>query len=313
MPNRFYIQNRLYNVNDRLAALDLYEKIEQWIQDGTLTDMLPSYLPFKSTNNTGCDGESGIFDMDEQALLSCTAVVGYFDGWTYDPGCAFEIGCGYAWGYPIHLITTDIFKSSVGGGCEYYSASKLVEHIAKMVAVADLNQGILDYRERNEDVLARALEEFRQNLAADFKGPKSAPERIAALPVVYDYYIDPNFKYSDQGRFLLEKIVRAARNAGKTYVIGDNQGDIELDLTHLRQSKQSILYFNVAEPNVDTGILQGFAHGIGRKPIVYADNEQRIMMSGKWPIQLNTMNYWSAAVVVTTFDGLYAQIGKNSV
>ena len=310
MPNRFYIQNRLYNVNDRLAALDLYEKIEQWIQDGTLNDMLPSYLPFKSTNNTGCDGESGIFDMDERALLSCTAVVGYFDGWTYDPGCAFEIGCGYAWGYPVHLISTDIFKSSVGGGDEFYTASKLVEHIAKIVAVADLNQNISDYRVRNEDVLTRALQVFLQNLIRDFGKPKPAPKRIPALPVEYDYYIDPNFKYSDQGRILLEKIVRTVKYVGKTCVVGENQGDIDLDLTRLRQSGQSILYFPTAEPNVDTGILQGFAHGIGRKPIVYADNEQRILMSGKWPIQLNTMNCWSASAVVTTFEELEVEIRK---
>ena len=209
MSSKLYIQNRLYNVNDRLIALDLYERIEKWIEDGVLVDMESSFLPFKSSNNNSCGGEAGIFQMDRQALEECAGVVGYFDGWTYDPGCAFEIGCGYAWGYPIHLITTDIFQSSVGNSAEYYHASKLVEHISTMVAVSDLNQDISDYRERNTDVLNRAIEEFKQNLIIDFGEPRKASEKIGALPIEYDYYIDPNFKYYEPARMVLEQIIKA--------------------------------------------------------------------------------------------------------
>lgn len=308
MSSRFYIQNRLYNVNNRLAALDLYEKIEEWIADGTLVDMESSYLPFKSTNNSSCTGEDGIFKMDEEHLASCTSVVGYFDGWTYDPGCAFEIGCGYAWGYPIHLITTDIYKSSVGDSSEFYYGSKLTEYVSNMVAVGDLNQGIEDYRERNLDVLERAMEQFKENLVKDFGTPRKAPKKMQALPIEYDYYLDPNFKYSEPARIVLNKIENALKDVGKTYIIGDNQGDIKTDLDNLRKSRSSIFYFDVAEPNVDSGILQGFAYGIGRKPIVYASNLQRIWMSGKWAIQLNTMNYWCAKKVLGSFDDLIREI-----
>ena len=308
MPNRLYIQNRLYNVNDRLAALSLYERIEQWIEEGQLGDMESSYLPFKSTNNTGVDGEDGIFEMDEQALKSCTGVVGYFDGWTYDPGCAFELGCGYAWGYPLHLITTDIYKSSVGDSEEYYWASKLLEHIANVTAVNDLDQSITDYRKRNEDVLERAIEQFRRALVERYSGGTQTPAPLPALEPVYDYYIDPNFKYSELSRMALERIVSMLNAAGKTYRIGDNQHDIEADLMLLRQSRSSIFLFDVAEPNVDSGILQGLAYGIGQRPLVYASNAQRVMMSGRFKIQLNTMNYWCASAVVHSLDELRAQL-----
>lgn len=304
MSNRFYIQNRLYNVNNRLAALDLYEKIEEWIEDGTLVDMESSYLPFKSTNNSSCDGEDGIFQMDEEHLASCTSVVGYFDGWTYDPGCAFEIGCAYAWGYPIHLITTDIYKSSVANSAQFYYGSKLTEYVAKVVAVGDLDQSILDYRERNNDVLNRAIEQFKKNLIDDFGTTRQEPVKIEALPVEYDYYIDPNFQYSEPARMILHELTKAIQEAGKTYIIGDNQGDIAKDLENLRKSGRGIFYFDVAEPNVDSGILQGFSYGIGRKPLVYASNEQRIWMSGKWAIQLNTMNYWCAEKVASSLKEL---------
>lgn len=308
MSSKLYIQNRLYNVNNRLAALDLYEKIEKWMEEGVLTDMESSYLPFKSTNNSSCDGEGGIFEMDEQALASCGGVVGYFDGWTYDPGCAFEIGCGYAWGYPIHLITTDIYKSSVGNSTEYYHASKLVEYMAKVVSVSDLNQNISDYRERNMDVLNRATELFRKNLVEDFGTPRPSPVKIEGLPIVYDYYIDPNFKYSEPARMILDRIVKAIETAGKTYIIGDNQGDISAELERVRKSGQGIFYFDVAEPNVDSGVLQGFSFGLGRKPLVYASNQQRIWMSGKWAIQLNTMNYWCAEKVATSVEELVKRL-----
>lgn len=308
--SKLYLQNRLYNANGRLVALDLYERVIQWIDDGAFPNMQYPFLPFMTSNNNTCDGEDGIFQMDVLALESCDGVAGYFDGWTYDPGSAFEIGCGYAWGYPIHVITTDIYKSSVGGGDEYYYASKLLEHIATVVAVGDLNQEIKDYRARNEDILNRALTAFKKNLIADFGKPRSKPVRLEKLPQKYDFYIDPNFKYSEQGRMLLDKIGRTLHDASKTFIIGDNQGDIEADLIHLRECGQSIFYFNVAEPNVDTGILQGFAHGVGCVPVVYADNEQRIQMSGKWRIQLNTMNYWCASTVANNFEELKAALVK---
>lgn len=311
MSGRFYIQNRLYNVNNRLAALDLYERIEEWIQKGVLVDMESSYLPFKSTNNTGCDGEDGIFEMDEKALKSCTAVLGYFDGWTYDPGCAFEIGCGYAWGYPVYLVTTDIFKSSVGDSKEYYYGSRLVEYMAKIVAVPDLNQDIGDYRRRNEDVLERAMEGLKKNLKEDFSAKRPEPEKTEMLPAVYDYYFDPNFKYTECGRMLLARMMKAADASGRKYVVGDNQGDIEEDLKNLRRSRQSVFYFDTAEPNVDSGILEGFAYGIGQRPLVYAPGQQRIQMSGKWPIQLNTMNYWCAEKVTDSIEELEELIERH--
>lgn len=310
MSSKLYIQNRIYNVNDRLIALDLYERIIDWIDKGLLADMKEPYLPFKSTNNTSVDQEVGIFEMDVQALADCSGVVGYFDGWTYDPGCGFEIGCGYAWGYPVNIISTDIFTSSVGDSQDFYHASRLVEHISNFAAVSDLNQEITDYRQRNMDVLERALTVFKNNLIRDFGTPRPAPVPIQSLPVEYDYYLDPNFKYTESGQMLLEKIKSAIQAAGKTCVTGDNQGDIEEDIDRLRKSGQAILLFDAAEPNIDSAVLGGIAYGIGRKPIVYSSNKQRIHMSGRFVCQLNSMNCYSAEKVVESLEELVKVIGE---
>ena len=39
MPRKLYLETRLYNINDRLASLDLCEHIDQWIDEGLLADM----------------------------------------------------------------------------------------------------------------------------------------------------------------------------------------------------------------------------------------------------------------------------------
>ena len=70
----------------------------------------------------------------------------------------------------------------------------------------------------------------------------------------------------------IEGFVQAA---GKTYVIGDNQGEIDTDLERLRKSGQAIFFADPFEPNVDSSILQGIAFAIGRKPVVYSGNRQR--------------------------------------
>lgn len=310
MSSKLYIQNRIYNVNDRLIALDLYERIIGWINEGLLADMEEPYLPFKSTNNTSVDQEAGIFEMDKKALADCNGVVGYLDGWTYDPGCGFEIGCGYAWGYPVNIISTDIFTSSVGDSQEFYHASKLVEHISNFAAVSDLNQDITDYRQRNIDVLERAIQEFKEHLIRDFKEPRPEPVPMKPLPIAYDYYLDPNFKYTESGRIMLEKIRSAILAAGKTCIIGDNQGNIDADIERLRKSGQAILLFDAAEPNIDSAVLGGIAFGMGRKPIVYSSNQQRIHMSGRFVCQLNSMNCYSAKRVVESMEELIQVIGN---
>ena len=159
-------------------------------------------------------------------------------------------------------------------------------------------------------MLERALTVFKNNLIRDFGTPRPAPVPIQSLPVEYDYYLDPNFKYTESGQMLLEKIKSAIQAAGKTCVTGDNQGDIEEDIDRLRKSGQAILLFDAAEPNIDSAVLGGIAYGIGRKPIVYSSNKQRIHMSGRFVCQLNSMNCYSAEKVVESLEELVKVIGE---
>lgn len=313
MARKLYMECRLYNVNDRLAVLDLTERIEKLIEDGTLVDMVPCFLPYRNGSNADVPDEAGVFKMDIDALEECTGVAGFMDGLTYDPGCAFEIGCGYAWGYPIHLLTTDIYQWFAGDSSDpsrIYPVSKLVSYIAKVVRLADFDTSIQGYRERNEDLRERAINALLKNLIDEYGVEGAYPVKMEALPIVYDYYLDGCFQHTESGRILLAQMIKIIESAGKTYVIGDPYGDNDEDIRHLRESGQAIFFSDVFEPNVDSGILQGIAYGIGRKPIVYASINERYYMSGKYNSYLNTMIYYSAESVVDSLEELKTLITK---
>lgn len=314
MPERLYLETRLYNVNDRLASLDLCERIDEWIGQGDLADMAPCFLPYRDSNGKmeepAEDEGLAIFEMDIKALRSCTGVVGYFDGVHYDSGCAFEIGCGYAWGYPVHLISTDFHKYSVGNSKECYVGSKLLEHLAVLVYVPEGDSSITDYRLQQEDIKERAMQELRKNLKESFGKKTAARKALTALDIKYDFYLDPNFQYTESGRNLLKEIIQTIEAAGKTYIAGDNQGDIPEDIDRLRSSGHAIFFDDYFEPNVDSALLQGIAYGIGRLPVVYTSNSQ-IIESGDRRDWLNVMNRFSVDAIVTSLEELKKFIIKE--
>lgn len=302
MAGKLYLETRLYNVNDRLSSLDLCEHIDSWIDQGFLGEMEHCFLPYRDSDNAPVeeDADPGkvIFDTDIINLRACNGIAGYFDGAHYDSGCAFEIGCGYAWGYPIHLISTDFQKWSVGDSDTYYVASKLLEYIAALTYLSDSDGNIRDYRKRQEDFRSRVLKDFKTKLTTQFGGGGVKREPLQALDVIYDYYIDPNLQYTEPGRWLLGEITGVIENAGKSWIIGDNRGDIAEEIDRLRSSGRAIFYDDYFEFNVDSGILHGIAYGIGRPPIVYSSNVQTCVAGGE-PEWLNVMIRYSADVVTS--------------
>lgn len=314
VPRKLYLETRLYNINDRLASLDLCEHIDQWIDEGLLADMEHCFLPYRDSNNTLDDNvkDTGqaIFDTDITCLKQCEGVVGYFDGIHYDSGCAFEIGCGYAWGYPVNLISTDFHKWSVGDSSEFYVASRLLEHLAVLTYIPDSDMKIKDYRRQQEDFRERVLADFKGKLIEQYGTVRPGRRPLEALDVVYDFYLDPNFQYTEPGRELLKKIIDVIEGAGKTWVAGDNQGDPDTDIERLRMSKRAVFYDDYFEFNVDSGLLHGIAYGIGRPPVVYSSNSQRSISDGgeNW---LNVMIRYSADAVVKSVKELEEFIKCN--
>lgn len=307
MSEKIYLETRLYNVNDRMSSLELSEYIDRWAAEGLLGDMKPCFLPYRDSNNELEEGEletfgdQAIFDSDMRALKSCTGIAGYFDGIHYDSGCAFEVGCGFAWGYPVNLISTDFHKWAVGDGSEFYVGSRLLEYMATITYIADSNSSITDYRKQQEEFKQRVFQDFKDKMIKQYSGNRAKRKPMKSLEIKYDYYIDANFKYTEAGRLLLERIISILENNGKTYIIGDNQKAPEAELLRIQESGRPIFYDDYFEFNVDSGLLHGFAYGIGKKPIVYSSNVQR-SISGGDPQWLNVMIRFSADIAKSLKD-----------
>jgi nucleoside 2-deoxyribosyltransferase len=309
---KLYIETKLFNVNDRLTSLNLCELINSWIDMGLLQEMEYCFLPYRDSNNEVGEVEDigrAIFELDVATMRSCGGVTGYIDGPEQDAGCGFEIGFAYALGYPINLVTTDYFKCSAGDSSNTYVVSKLLQYIAKVVHAPDPNQNITNYREQCEELLNRAMTALRLNLIEDFGTVKEPKPAMQPQEVVYDFYLDPNFKYTESGRNLMESIITAIENAGKSYVIGDNQGDIAVDIDNLTKSGRGIFFADPFDPNLDTSILQGIAYGIGRDPILYSSSQQWYETS-TMSYKRNVMVYYSAYAVVSSLTELVSLISS---
>jgi len=311
MARKFYVITRLYNVNDRLASLYLSNRIDSFIDEGHLPDFIHNYLPYRDSNavldpNDPNYGQN-IFDLDVQNMReNCSGIIGNFDGVGYDSGCAFEVGFAYSLGYPVNLITTDYMRWSVGDSEEFYTISKLMEHVANVVDIREEDETITGYQEQQEDLRDRNIEALKVNLINDF-GTIKEPVPIEALPIEYDFYLDPNFKYTESGRNLLNEISAMITSMNKTYIVGDNQGDIEAEITRFRSSGQSIMFVDPFEPNVDSGILGGLAYGIGRPAILYCSNMQHYN-DGYLTSFKNLMCRYGAASIATSLSELETQI-----
>lgn len=320
MANRIYAQGRLTNAPARLTSLDFSDRVDGWVDSGALgmfTKLTEHcFLPCRD-DEAGVTTEEDYFKSDVNAINNSIGVAGFFDGQTFDSGCAFEVGYGYAKGCAVNLITTDFFKYYPGDSKECYNISKLMEHIASIVHYSGPpNPPAENYRQQINDIIEEAYNQFLQNLHVTYRDFELSP--LQAQAKRFDYYLDPNFKNTETARWLLDKITQSISDAGKTYVIGDNVNDIDNDISNLIASEQAIFYSDAYEPDVDSGILQGIAYAMSseaggnpgnKKPIVYCSKSQRFH-SGFADALLNGMIRYSAEAVVASFDELLTHISK---
>ncbi len=307
MANQLYNQCRVYCAPWRLDTLNLNDIIDQWIDDGLLPPLIHTFLPYR--DDAGASSEEEIFVNDVANMDNSVGVIGYFDGGTYDSGCAWEVGYAWALGMPVHLVTTDFLLWAAGNSSEFYPISNLMNYVAKVVSVSDSDASISNYREQTTDIISRALQIFQQNLIADFGTTITPAVPVTPLSIEYDYYLDPNFMYTEPSRGLLENIKDAIVNAGKTFIVGDNMNDIATDIDNLRKSRQAIFYSDTFEPNVDTGIMNGIAYALGQQSIIYCSKQQKYQ-SALTTDYLNLMITWSSTVA-HSFAELEALIGST--
>lgn len=75
MANQLYNQCRVYCAPWRLDALNLNDIIDQWIDDGLLSPLIHTFLPYR--DDAGASSEEEIFVNDVANMDNSVGVVGY--------------------------------------------------------------------------------------------------------------------------------------------------------------------------------------------------------------------------------------------
>lgn len=299
--SRIYLATQLYNIHDRLTSLGLNNTINGWIDTGILTGLEHCFLPYRDSNGQlppdPPDIGQAIFDIDIKNVKASAGIACYIDGPTYDSGMGFEIGYAYSLGLPLFLMTTDYFYQTVNDSKGFYSISKFVEHIATtLIHITDNTREINDYQYANLEIQFQALEQLQAALIEKLGQP---PTPLSKQPAAYDFYIDPNFKYTEGGRNVLAAITAALGEADKSYIVGDNQGDIAADLQAFQCCDQAIFYADNFDFDIDSTIMQGIAYGIGIDSILYSSSQKQYQ-NGDFIFHKNPMNKYSAKAIAGT-------------
>lgn len=146
--NKIYIVTRLFNINDRLASLELCNTIDRWIIQGELGNIIEKcFLPYRDSNQKVQNKKNKtqeIFNMDCDAISNSAVLIGDFDGPIYDSGISFELGYAYTKGIPIILLSTDYFYKRTGK--KKFSINRLVCDIAKVIHISDSKNSVNDYK-----------------------------------------------------------------------------------------------------------------------------------------------------------------------
>ncbi len=312
-----YLVTKLFNVDDRITSLNLCEKIDQWIDDGILVGLDHCYLPYRDSNNeidpNDPDISHAIFALDVKNLKASVALTGFLNGPSYDPGIGFELGFAFALGKPIVPMTTDYFKRTIFDGEQSYSTSKYLSYISDIIHVQSPSKEYDDYRDELSDIQQQVSDLLKTKLTDIInheRGPKVPPPTVGEID--YDYYIDPNYQYSEAGLIFLEKIKQACTQNNKTFVMGDNAGNIAVDIANLAKSENVILIGEEFEPDVDMGIIQGLSYGLGKNIYMYSSQVNLFVQNESFSMNKNPMNKNSATQIFKKIDDLVEFIASSA-
>lgn len=309
--SRIYLANKLFNVNDRLASLDLCEAVDSWVDSGELPLTEHCFLPYRDSNNAiPPGGELGqqIFDLDVENMRNSAAIAGYYDGPVYDSGMGFEIGFMWTMNKPSVMATTDYYQQTIGNGREFVAISKYLQYIATVIQEALPDEGIEDYRAQCLNIRNKAWARIKAELQTALPNGTNFDPSLNNETEVYDFYLDPNFKYYESGREILNQLTAEIERLGKTYVVGDNQNDIALDIRNLAKSHTPIMYIEEFDADVDSSLIQGIAYGLGKRTVMFSTKAKQLI-NGDYIFNKNPMILYSGfKQLATSLDELLGYI-----
>lgn len=144
---KIYIATRLFNICDKMAGNTLERKVYEIlkscvIDDGSVLEVYPLYLPFRDTNEDqllGCDNAfQVIYDADISRLEHLHSLITYLDDPTKDDGICMEIGYAFANNVPIILLSSDVQYYRIDRKLAYHSDPIIHRIIAEYIYMPEI-------------------------------------------------------------------------------------------------------------------------------------------------------------------------------
>lgn len=144
---KIYIATRLFNICDKMAGNTLerkvYEILKSYVIDeGSVLEVYPLYLPFRDTNEDqllGCNNAfQVIYDADISRLEHLHSLITYLDDPTKDDGICMEIGYAFANNVPIILLSSDVQYYRTGKKLAYHSDPIIHRIIAEYIYMPEI-------------------------------------------------------------------------------------------------------------------------------------------------------------------------------
>ena len=297
---QIYIMTKLFNVHDRLTSLFLCDTIDKWISDGVIRGFSRCFLPFRDSNEKVKNKNNQtleIYKMDCNTIESATALVGFFDGPSYDSGIGFEIGYGFILGKPIYLLTSDYFKVSYSSE-KPVSISWLVDSIANVIHIRNCSNQCTDYQ---TNLLSQ-----RDELCSKLKPQLTALNTIQSCDNHYEispttiqtaFFLDPAFCKSESSRLVLKKIISALNSSNLSYYIPSPTecSSSGLIKNHISAAENIIIYCDHKfDMDVESSIIQGMAAALKKKIWLYSTDNTALIQSTSFILKKNPMIWHSA-------------------
>lgn len=300
MLKKIYILTRLFNVNDRIASLELCNYIDKRIETNDLIGYDLCFLPYRDSNEKVANLDNKtyeIFRMDCETIRQADVILGYVDGPVYDSGIGFEIGYAYTMGIPVILVTTDYFKFLDGN--ELYSISPIASEIAKILHIRENSKKSLSYYDSLQDIRQQVYDKLLLEIKSSCKGEGINNNKV---PLDYDYFIDPEFQSTEAGRKLLDDLKVKFGEKNNSYICCSSK-----DLSNagkvtelLKRSKNILLFGDGFEININTAIIQGIAYGLGKNILLYSSTSYKLYQTDDFILYKNPMIEHSAARIISS-------------
>ena len=275
MPQSFriYLLTRLYNIDDKIRACLLEQKLKENFSCSV-------YMPYRDSREEEINKQNWkeeIFRIDIEEINS-DLLIGFLDGPEFDEGVGFEIGYAITLGKKVILINSDFISYS-----PFYKTeldSTLPDNLLKMLDIKWINY----FPDINFDTFCNSLKENREDML----------ERIM-LAVIEEIF--------SKKTSTLDKIIRGIkRDSAKTfveignsyiyyrffsnkksYIVSKRQWDFSIDacmedLENFLKSEKVFVISNGPEMFLGTAIICGISYAL--EIPFYIIDDRLIYLSG---------------------------------